>query len=112
MTNADRQARFRKRRQEELERLKALGVPADWHKGKSPEEIAELDNCARKIREGDELCQRANELERQGLLEIKAVARDLLKAYRELIDQYNKLVDDYNELLGADDDEPIDPAVT
>jgi hypothetical protein len=71
MTNSERQARFRQKRQAELERLKVqlnANAPAvDWRNGKTPEQIAELDKLARQLRAASELCNRSIDEEWQAL---------------------------------------------
>ena len=86
--------------------------PLDWRKGKTPEQIAHLEDLGQKVREALRQAEEGLDLEREGLLEIREaapelleVALELLAAHEKLIDDYNKLVDDYNALLD-DDDEP------
>src|SRR6476620_11346962 len=89
MTNAERQARFRRRRQAELKRLKeqkARDSGGDWREGKTPEEIAELDDLARQYREADERCTSAIDMELQGLREIAEVADELSEIAAELFE--------------------------
>jgi hypothetical protein len=77
MTAAERQ---RKRRQHLRKQIVTAPVTeGDWREGKTPEEIAELDDLARQYHEADERCTSAIDMELQELREIAEVAAELIE---------------------------------